>query len=146
MAAPLLLRGIPLLRLRHNHHRLAVRILSPLRQSWCSAADSTRLDEEVTTAEKSTAVLSARDPSNYPIWDDPDYRKWKDKEDEILRDIEPITCLTKEILHSDRYLDGERLTADDEKLVVEKLLTYHPNSEDKIGSGLDSIMVNMQTG
>ncbi|XWS21240.1 hypothetical protein CRYUN_Cryun30bG0038400 [Craigia yunnanensis] len=29
-------------------------------------------------------------------------RKWKDKEEEILRDIEPIVLLTKEILHPDR--------------------------------------------
>lgn len=41
-----------------------------------------------------------------------------------------------------RYLDGERLTAEDEKAVVEKLLAYHPHSEDKIGCGLDSIMVS----
>lgn len=40
-----------------------------------------------------------------------------------------------------RYMDGERLTDEDEKAVVENLLTYHPHSEDKIGCGLDSIMV-----
>lgn len=39
-------------------------------------------------------------------------------------------------------MDGERLTAKDEKVVVEKLLAYHPHSEDKIGCGLDSIMVS----
>lgn len=41
-----------------------------------------------------------------------------------------------------RYMDGERLTAEDEGFVVEKLLAYHPHSEDKIGCGLDSIMVS----
>jgi hypothetical protein len=41
-----------------------------------------------------------------------------------------------------RYLDGEQLTAEDEKAVVDKLLAYHPHSEDKIGCGLDSIMVS----
>ena len=40
-----------------------------------------------------------------------------------------------------RYMDGERLTSDDEKVVIERLLAYHPRSEDKIGCGLDSIMV-----
>lgn len=40
-----------------------------------------------------------------------------------------------------RYLDGECLTAEDEKIVVDRLLAYHPHSEDKIGCGLDSIMV-----
>ncbi|RVX00012.1 hypothetical protein CK203_024798 [Vitis vinifera] len=42
-----------------------------------------------------------------------------------------------------RYMDGERLTAEDEKAVVEKLLIYHPHSEDKIGCGLDCIMVSL---
>ncbi|XP_021646381.2 protein DCL homolog, chloroplastic isoform X3 [Hevea brasiliensis] len=86
------------------------------------------------------AVLSARDPPSYQRWGDPDYQKWKQMEGEILRDIEAITCLAKEILHSDRYLDGEHLTAEDEKAVVENVLIYHPNSEDKIGCGLGSIM------
>ncbi|XP_021646377.2 protein DCL homolog, chloroplastic isoform X1 [Hevea brasiliensis] len=88
------------------------------------------------------AVLSARDPPSYQRWGDPDYQKWKQMEGEILRDIEAITCLAKEILHSDRYLDGEHLTAEDEKAVVENVLIYHPNSEDKIGCGLGSIMVD----
>nr|XP_043617158.1 protein DCL homolog, chloroplastic-like [Erigeron canadensis] len=73
---------------------------------------------------------------------DPDFRKWKDKEAEILLDIDPITFLIKDILHSDRYMDGERLTPGDEKTVVEKILAYHPHSEDKIGCGLDSVMVD----
>ncbi|XP_020267007.1 protein DCL, chloroplastic [Asparagus officinalis] len=74
--------------------------------------------------------------------DHPDYRRWKDREEEILKDIQPITILTKYILHSDRYMDGECLCPDDEKEVVEKLLAYHPRSEDKIGCGLASIMVD----
>lgn len=41
-----------------------------------------------------------------------------------------------------RYIDGETLTTEDEKFVVEKLLAYHPHSEDKFGCGLDSIMVS----
>ncbi|KAF8406277.1 hypothetical protein HHK36_008362 [Tetracentron sinense] len=45
-------------------------------------------------------------------------------------------------LLADRYMDGERLTVEDEKAVVEKLLAFHPHSEDKIGCGLDSIMVD----
>ncbi|XP_021600224.1 uncharacterized protein LOC110605864 isoform X2 [Manihot esculenta] len=144
MAALLLLRGIPLIRVRLGRQRLAAGTLSPLWYPWSSTADPTRLDQEVCDAEKTTAVLSARDSPKYPRWDDPDYRKWKDKEEEIMRDIETIISLTKEILHSDRYLDGERLTAEDEKAVVEKLLTYHPSSEDKIGCGLDSIMVGVK--
>jgi len=41
-----------------------------------------------------------------------------------------------------RYMDGGTLTLEDEKAVVEKLLAYHPHSEDKIGCGLESIMVS----
>lgn len=57
------------------------------------------------------------------------------------------TCLSlsgalfSDFLLSARYKDGEPLTPEDEKLVVEKLLAHHPRSQDKIGSGLDSIMV-----
>ncbi|KAL6995447.1 hypothetical protein U1Q18_005584 [Sarracenia purpurea var. burkii] len=138
----LFLRGLPLLRLHlHQHHRCAASVFT--RRPWCTAAESTRPpDDDLSCADQSAAVLSVKDPPKYPRWDDPDFRKWKDKEKEILRDIEPITLLTKEILHSDRYMDGERLAAEDEKAVVEKLLAYHPHSEDKIGCGLDSIMVD----
>lgn len=41
-----------------------------------------------------------------------------------------------------RYRDGQVLTAEDERAVVEKLLSFHPHSEDKIGCGLGSIMVS----
>ena len=103
MATPLLLKGIPLLRFRlQRNNRLATGILSAHRRPWCAATESAENEEEVSSAEKSSAVLSVRDPPKYHRWDDPDYRKWKDKEEEILRDIEPIISLTKEILHSDR--------------------------------------------
>ncbi|XP_075668154.1 protein DCL homolog, chloroplastic [Castanea sativa] len=151
MAAPLLFRAIPLRSLRlhlhhHHHRRLAAPIFAPTRRPCCSAAEPSRSEENLSSADNTTAAAwKARDSqsSNYHHrWDDDEYRKWKDKEDEILSDIEPISSLTKQILHSNRYLDGERLTAEDEKAVVEKLLAYHPHSEDKIGCGLDSIMVD----
>ena len=34
------------------------------------------------------------------------------------------------------------LSPDDEKVIVEKVLAHHPRSEDKIGCGLDAIMVS----
>lgn len=49
-------------------------------------------------------------------------------------------CLT--VFCYNRYGDGEVLSPDDQKFVVEKLLAHHPCSEDKIGCGLDAIMVN----
>ncbi|KAK2660227.1 hypothetical protein Ddye_006760 [Dipteronia dyeriana] len=140
MAAPLLLRGVPLQRLL-----LAARLLVQPSRQFCLAAasESNKPEENVSSAEKTTTtLLSVKHPVRYRSLDDPDYRKWRDKEEEILRDIEPITFLAKDIIHSERYMDGERLTVEDEKAVVEKLLVYHPHSEDKIGCGLDSIMVD----
>ncbi|XP_052484120.1 protein DCL homolog, chloroplastic isoform X2 [Gossypium raimondii] len=143
MAAPLLRKGIPLLRLRLQRYNLLAAGIPPSpRRPWCAAAESTGLEEEVSSAEKSSAVPSVRDPKKYHMLDDPDYRKWKDKEEEILRDIQPIISLAREILHSNRYKDGEGLTVADEEAVVDMLLRYHPHSEDKIGCGLDSIMMD----
>ena len=108
MAAPLFLRAIPLLslRLHHHHHRLAASILTPARRPWCIAAEPSRGDENLSSADNITAAWSARDSVSpkYHRWNDDEYRKWKDKEDEILRDIEPIASLTKEILHSERLV------------------------------------------
>lgn len=41
-------------------------------------------------------------------------------------------------------MDGERLSEEDEKTVLEKLLAYHPHSEDKMGCGLNFIMVSFK--
>ncbi|GAV69420.1 DUF3223 domain-containing protein [Cephalotus follicularis] len=148
MSAPMLLRGMPLLRLRIHRQVAAGFLMLPQRRTWWSflaSADSSRAEEEeVSSAAKGTtsSVMGFQDPPKHHKLDHPDYRSWKDQEEEILRDIEPITSLAKQILHSDRYMDGECLTDEDERAVVEKLLAHHPHSEDKIGCGLDSIMVD----
>ncbi|KAL6842473.1 hypothetical protein ACP4OV_027708 [Aristida adscensionis] len=67
---------------------------------------------------------------------------WRAAEAEILCDIGPVVQLIKDILHSDRYGDGECLCPNDEDVVVEKLLAYHPRAQDKIGCGLDAVMVD----
>ncbi|XP_061353989.1 protein DCL, chloroplastic-like [Gastrolobium bilobum] len=137
MAAPILLRHFLLHRLRYHNYQLftAGAVAAPHRyRLWCSATSSS---EEAN--EKASCVTNTRTSNRDQRWDDPD---WKNKKEEILRDIEPIVTLTKDILHSPRYMDGEQLTVEDERVVVEKLLAYHPHSEDKIGSGVDSIMVD----
>ncbi|KAG6674586.1 hypothetical protein I3842_15G050700 [Carya illinoinensis] len=144
MAAPLLLRGIAYLRLRLHHqhqdqHRISGSLFPIPRRLWCTAAAPTRSDKNLSPTDSATADWSAGDLPKNPRCEDTDYRKWKV---EILRDIEPITYLAKDILHSDRYIDGELLTGKDKKAVLDKLLAYHPHSEDKIGCGLDSIMVD----
>ncbi|XP_028962685.2 protein DCL homolog, chloroplastic-like, partial [Malus domestica] len=120
------------------------RACGPERQGVVQRGKSTRPDSPSSSADSSAlrGVLSVKDLPKYPRWDDPDYFKWKDEEWEILNDIEPVVLLAKEILHSDRYMDGEQLTEEDEKVVVERLLAHHPHSEDKIGCGIDSIMVD----
>ncbi|CAN6203917.1 unnamed protein product [Urochloa humidicola] len=70
--------------------------------------------------------------------DDP----WEEAEAEILRDVESIVELIKDILHSRRYGNGGFLSPNDEKVVVEKLLSHHPCKDEKIGCGLDGIMVD----
>ncbi|KAG8377464.1 hypothetical protein BUALT_Bualt08G0035700 [Buddleja alternifolia] len=101
MAAPLLLRTLPLLRLHllQHHHHFQLINGSVIRRPFCNgAAESSRADDNTPSLHQ---IFSSKDPPHYPRWDDPDFRKWKDKEAEILEDIEPIICLTKEILHSD---------------------------------------------
>ncbi|KAG5048176.1 hypothetical protein JHK85_009279 [Glycine max] len=148
--ASLFLRQALLLRVCfHNYQRFTAGGVAARHRLWCSAAANLPSDE----AEKKTnsggisnssfARKAQYPPSSEARWeDDPDYRKWKDKEKEILSDIEPIVVLAKDILHSRRYMDGARLNEEDEKAIVEKLLAYHPHSEDKIGCGLESIMVD----
>lgn len=107
MAAAVLLRAVPLLRLRvHSHrHRLAAGLTAPFRRSWCAAtAESTRPDEKLSSADDAAAFPRVNNSTKFSRWDDPDYRRWKDKEEEILNDIDPIVSLAKEILHSDRSL------------------------------------------
>ncbi|PKA49901.1 Protein DCL, chloroplastic [Apostasia shenzhenica] len=144
------LGGSPVLRARPTRgsslpRRYSVEISSPDGQQPQEAAVAP--GEGVIKAVSGGGVVGLSAPSmpapQEKSWEDhPDYRRWKDKEDEILRDIEPIMFLTKDILHSDRYGDGETLNSEDEREVVEKLLAYHPHSDDKVGCGIDSIMVD----
>lgn len=108
---PMLLRGISLLRVRLHHQRLGFGLVAaPSSRAWCTGArESIRAAAEGESLSSSAdsptlrGVLSVNEAPKYPRWDDPDYCKWKDEEGEILRDVEPIVLLAKEILHSDRY-------------------------------------------
>nr|GEU97139.1 protein DCL, chloroplastic-like [Tanacetum cinerariifolium] len=66
---------------------------------------------------------------------------WLDYEDQILEDTVPLVGFVRMILHSGKYESGERLSADHESMILQRLLAYHPESEKKIGSGIDCIMV-----
>ncbi|CAL0323800.1 unnamed protein product [Lupinus luteus] len=136
MATPLLMRQVLLRRLRFT-------VAAPHRL-WCNAATpTTNPSSSEHINEKPSSAITTTTTSNFLLTSkDLDYSKWKLEEDEILRDDEPIVVLTKDILHSSRYMDGEQLSVEDEKAIVQKLLPYHPHSEDKIGCGIYSIMVD----
>lgn len=105
MAASLLLRGHPLLRFGLWHRGLCSGVVQVTRRSCCTAtAASTPPDGSLTSAENTASVSSASQPTKYQRWCEPDYRKWKDQEDEILSDVEPVISLTKEIIHSNRFI------------------------------------------
>ncbi|KAK4481512.1 hypothetical protein RD792_012413 [Penstemon davidsonii] len=66
---------------------------------------------------------------------------WVDWEDQILEDTVPLVGFVRMILHSGKYESGDRLSAEHEKTILERLLPYHPECEKKIGSGVDYITV-----
>lgn len=103
MAAPLLRRGLPLirLRLRLQHQRLALAVNLLNRRPWSTSAELTRPDKNLSSVVN-TSVPSSKEPPSYPRIDDPDFKTWKDIKEEILKDIEPKTLLVKEIIHSQR--------------------------------------------
>lgn len=105
MAAPLL-RGLPLLRHRLHLHRNIIVTSLLTRRFWSTLSEPAPASDNISaslSAGQSISVLSGTDPPKHPRWDDPDFRKWKNKEAEILKDIEPVTSATKAILHSDRF-------------------------------------------
>ncbi|KAF4347537.1 hypothetical protein CsatB_007263 [Cannabis sativa] len=73
--------------------------------------------------------------------DDEDEEKWVDWEDKILEDTVPLVGFVRMLIHSGRYQSGDRLSPEHEKIVIEKLLPFHPECEKKIGCGIDYITV-----
>lgn len=67
---------------------------------------------------------------------------WVDWEDVILKDTLPLKGLARIIIHSDWYKNGERLIPEHETIILEKLLPYHPELDEKIGCGVDFITVD----
>ncbi|RZC14901.1 Protein DCL, chloroplastic isoform B [Glycine soja] len=76
-------------------------------------------------------------------FEDDDDDKWVDWEDQILEDTVPLVGFVRMILHSGQYDNGDRLSAEHEKTIIEKLLPFHPEFEKKIGSGVDYITVSL---
>uniref|UniRef100_A0A0E0K5M2 Protein DCL, chloroplastic n=1 Tax=Oryza punctata TaxID=4537 RepID=A0A0E0K5M2_ORYPU len=70
-------------------------------------------------------------------------REWVDWEDLILEDTVPLVGFVRMILHSGKYENGDRLSPEHEKAILERLLPYHPQYEKKIGCGIDYITVGL---
>ncbi|KQJ96018.1 protein DCL homolog, chloroplastic [Brachypodium distachyon] len=123
--------------------RAAAPLLLRARLAPCSvpALSRRRLLSSSPTADEPPPPARPRPPASM-LPDPESLPPWRAAQAEILGDIDPVVQLIKDILHSDRYADGESLGPNDEAIIVEKLLTYHPRAEDKIGCGLDAIMVD----
>uniref|UniRef100_A0A7N0VJS2 DCL protein n=1 Tax=Kalanchoe fedtschenkoi TaxID=63787 RepID=A0A7N0VJS2_KALFE len=67
--------------------------------------------------------------------------KWVDWEDQILEETAPLVGFVRMILHSNKYKSGDRLSPENEKTILERLLPYHPEYEKKIGCGIDYLTV-----
>ncbi|CAN1323780.1 Protein DCL, chloroplastic [Linum perenne] len=67
-----------------------------------------------------------------------DFEDW---EEQILEDTIPLVGFVRMILHSRKYEIGDRLSPDHQRIIVDRLLPYHPEFEKKIGCGLDYIML-----
>uniref|UniRef100_A0A2P2JN47 Protein DCLic n=1 Tax=Rhizophora mucronata TaxID=61149 RepID=A0A2P2JN47_RHIMU len=65
--------------------------------------------------------------------------EWVDWEDRILKDTVPLVRFARMILHSGRYENGDRLSPEHERTIVDRLLAYHPDYEKKVGCGTDYI-------
>ncbi|AQK56381.1 Protein DCL, chloroplastic-like [Zea mays] len=70
-------------------------------------------------------------------------REWVDWEDLILEDTVPLVGFVRMILHSGKYESGDRLCPEHEKAILERLLPYHPQYNEKIGCGIDYITVGL---
>ncbi|KAE8729178.1 Protein DCL [Hibiscus syriacus] len=64
-----------------------------------------------------------------------------DWEDRILEDTVPLVGFVRMIIHSGKYGSGDRLNPEHERMILERLLPYHPEFEKKIGCGIDYITV-----
>ncbi|XP_051151069.1 protein DCL, chloroplastic-like isoform X2 [Andrographis paniculata] len=68
---------------------------------------------------------------------------WIDWEDQIMEETVPVVGFVKMVLHSGKYQSGDKLSPEHEKIILERLLPYHPECEKKIGCGVDYITVHV---
>ncbi|KAI3758937.1 hypothetical protein L6452_06510 [Arctium lappa] len=107
------------------------------------AADLLR--KPVVEVKEEDAIGSSKDNEDSDYEDDGGKRReedgWVDWEDQILEDTVPLVGFVRMILHSGKYASGERLSSEHERTILERLLPHHPESEKKIGCGVNYITV-----
>ncbi|KAG6520886.1 hypothetical protein ZIOFF_017948 [Zingiber officinale] len=62
------------------------------------------------------------------------------EEEKVLAEVEPIMQIIKRILRDSS--DGDRLSDDDQKFILENVFSYHPDKQSKVADQLDYIMVD----
>lgn len=64
-----------------------------------------------------------------------------DWEEQIMEETAPLVGFVRMVLRSNIYADEGRLIPKHEKVILDKLLPYHPEFQRKIGCGIDYIKV-----
>ncbi|CAI9763636.1 unnamed protein product [Fraxinus pennsylvanica] len=65
-----------------------------------------------------------------------------DLEDQILAVTVPLVDIVRIILHSGKYENGDKLSPEHKRTILERLLPYHPEFVKKIGCGVDYITID----
>ncbi|KAI3709956.1 hypothetical protein L2E82_39726 [Cichorium intybus] len=66
-------------------------------------------------------------------------------EQEILAEIEPIMQSLRNIMQQEGYNDGDPLSAEDQKYILDNVFNHHPDKAQKMGAGVDYVMVTKHT-
>ncbi|KAK1288026.1 hypothetical protein QJS10_CPB19g01760 [Acorus calamus] len=140
---PLLLRRNPLLSFPSLRTpippRLPLSLKSPrvrLSSRWTAAARDPDVDGTVTGPALKEVDGGGGD--NEAVKDG---GEWVDWENQILEDTVPLVGFVRMILHSGKYESGDRLSPEHEKMILERLLPYHPESQKKIGCGIEYLTI-----
>ncbi|KAJ0473196.1 putative DNA-directed RNA polymerase [Helianthus annuus] len=65
-----------------------------------------------------------------------------DEQEIHLNETEPIMKSIQRIMHYKGYNDGDPLSAEDQTYILENVLNHHPEKAQKMGAGVDYIMVD----
>ncbi|GER28531.1 DNA-directed RNA polymerase [Striga asiatica] len=64
------------------------------------------------------------------------------EEQDVLSEIESVMKNIRRVMHQTGYNDGDPISADDQKYIIDNVLNYHPDKAVKMGAGVNHIMVS----